>query len=154
MSSITHSLIITCVSRDGYCFQIRADHDIDNVGNIIIWSIVESGIGITASSLPSLGRLLKNRFHTEASSGQPPVVQALPYSGSNKATITSNTSTGSRPFHKNGGSSAVGDEDRDRCDDGSSSRKIYVQVDLEMQSLERPMTPRRSQGSEDELVRS
>ncbi|KAM0430122.1 hypothetical protein ACHAPT_006128, partial [Fusarium lateritium] len=93
-----------------------------------------------------------NRFHTEPTSGQSPV-QGVPYAGSNRATITTNTSTGSRPFQKSVGSSAAGDEDRDRFDDASSSRKIYVQVDLEMQSLERPMTPRRSHGSEVELVR-
>ncbi|RMJ08171.1 hypothetical protein CDV36_012228 [Fusarium kuroshium] len=134
-------------------YYTQTDDYLYNVANIVIWSIVESGVGITASSLPSLGRLLKNRLHTESSSGQPPTAQVVPYAGSNRATITTNTSTGSRPFHKSVGSSTVGDEDRDRFDDGASSRKIYVQVDLEMQSLERPMTPRRSHGSQDELVR-
>ncbi|KAJ4318025.1 hypothetical protein N0V84_007079 [Fusarium piperis] len=145
--------IATIIRLPDMKYYTQSDDYLYNVANIIIWSIVESGIGIFASSLPSLGRLLKNRVHTESSSGQPPTAQVVPYAGLNRATITTNTSTGSRPFHKIVGSSALGDEDRDRFDDGASSRKIYVQVDLEMQSLERPMTPPRSHGSQDKLVR-
>ncbi|KAJ4258191.1 hypothetical protein NW762_008337 [Fusarium torreyae] len=124
-----------------------------NVTNIVIWSIVESGIGIVAGSLPSLRKLVSNRFHFDNSTGNSPA-QITPFAGTNRAIITSNSASASRRPNK-AGASALGEGEGDwvPLDDTSSSQKIYVKVDLEMQSLERPTTSRASHGSREDLVR-
>lgn len=42
---------------------------IDNVANIVLWSIVECGVGILAGSLPSLRTLLKSWLDKSSSKG-------------------------------------------------------------------------------------
>ncbi|KAF4454258.1 hypothetical protein F53441_3259 [Fusarium austroafricanum] len=117
-----------------------------NVGNIVIWSTVESGIGIVAGSLPSLRKLVSNRFHFDSSTDRTPA-NTTPFSGTNRAVITSQTATKRR--------SQRGEREGDwhqLDDEGSSSQKIYVKVEMEMQSLERPETSRASHTSREDLV--
>ena len=125
----------------------------DNVANIVVWSIVESGIGIMAGSLPSLRKLVSSRFHFDSSSNNSPA-QITPFSGTNRAIITSNSAPAPRKPNKAGASAlGEGEGEWEQLDDAASSQKIYVKVDLEMQSLERPATSRASHGSSDDLVR-
>ncbi|KAH6876581.1 hypothetical protein B0T10DRAFT_532644 [Thelonectria olida] len=106
-----------------------------NIANIVLWSIVESGTGIIAGSLPSLRRLVKNWINFDSTNGSSPA-HITPYTGTNRGTVTSK----------------VGATTRTRSiDDASSSHKIYVKVDVEMQSLERPATSTRSNGSMEEF---
>ncbi|KAM0546228.1 hypothetical protein ACHAPJ_011014 [Fusarium lateritium] len=124
-----------------------------NVANIVVWSIVESGIGIMAGSLPSLRKLVSSRFHFDSSSNNSPA-QITPFSGTNRAIITSNSASAPRRPNKAGASAlGEGEGEWEQLDDAASSQKIYVKVDLEMQSLERPTTSRASHGSSDDLVR-
>ncbi|KAM0336969.1 hypothetical protein ACHAPQ_003555 [Fusarium lateritium] len=115
-----------------------------NVANIVLWSLVESGIGIIAGSLPSLRKLVSRRWHFNPSTGSSPT-HITPYTGTNRAVITTNTATVGRRTHEDEG---VGDWEQ--LDDSASTKKIYVKVDLEMQTLERPQT--QSQGSREDLV--
>ncbi|KAF4985279.1 hypothetical protein FDECE_16681 [Fusarium decemcellulare] len=131
-------------------YYTKLDDYLYHCANIVLWSIVESGIGITACSLPALKRLLRDRFQFDSSNDASPA-QVTPYVGSNRATITTNTSTGSRRAQMGLGSATRGEGDWQRLDDAESSRKIYVKVDLEMQSIERPTTSHRSHGSIEEL---
>ncbi|KAM0318321.1 hypothetical protein ACHAPQ_010706 [Fusarium lateritium] len=116
-----------------------------NVTNIVIWSIVESGIGIISASLPSLRKLVSSRFHFDSSTNSP--AQITPFSGTNRAVITNTTSSARRPHR------GEGEGDWEQLNNDASSQKIYVKVDLEMQSLERPTTSRTSNGSREDLVR-
>ncbi|KAL5589512.1 hypothetical protein FOVSG1_011379 [Fusarium oxysporum f. sp. vasinfectum] len=43
-----------------------SNNEIDNAANIVIWSIVESGIGIVSASLPTLHKLVSSRFHFDS----------------------------------------------------------------------------------------
>ncbi|KAM0193397.1 hypothetical protein ACHAPI_007712 [Fusarium lateritium] len=115
-----------------------------NVANIVLWSLVESGIGIIAGSLPSLRKLVSRRWHFNPSTGSSPT-HITPYTGTNRVVITANTATAGRRTHEDEG---VGDWEQ--LDDSASTKKIYVKVDLEMQTLERPQT--QSQGSREDLV--
>ncbi|CAJ0542945.1 Ff.00g003320.m01.CDS01 [Fusarium sp. VM40] len=115
-----------------------------NVTNIVLWSLVESGIGIIAGSLPSLRKLVSRRWHFNPSAGSSPT-HNTPYTGTNRVVITANTTTAGRRTREDGG---VGEWEQ--LDDSASTKKIYVKVDLEMQTLERPQT--QSQGSREDLV--
>lgn len=121
---------------------------LDNVGNIVLWSTLESGIGIIAGSLPSLRKLVSSHFHFDSSTGSSPA-HITPFSGTSRAVITSQSVPAARRTHRG----EVGDN-WEQLDDveGTSSQKIYVKVDLEMQSLERPETSRESHGSREDLV--
>jgi hypothetical protein len=118
-----------------------------NVTNIVIWSVVESGIGIVAGSLPSLRKLVSNRFHFDSSKGSSPS-HITPFSGENRAVITASSAPAIRRTHDH---RVQAGRDWEELDDGSSSKNIYVQVHLEMQTMERPTTPR-SHESRDDLV--
>ncbi|KAM0337465.1 hypothetical protein ACHAPU_011542 [Fusarium lateritium] len=116
-----------------------------NVTNIVIWSIVESGIGIISASLPSLRKLVSSRFHFDSTAGSSPA-RTTPFSGTNRAVITNTTSSARRTRL------GEGEGDWEELNNEDSSQKIYVKVDLEMQSLERPTTSRASNGSREDLV--
>ncbi|KAH7261586.1 hypothetical protein BKA59DRAFT_504639 [Fusarium tricinctum] len=119
-----------------------------NVAYIVLWSTLESGIGIVAGSLPSLRKLVSSRFHFDSSTKSSPA-HITPFSGNSRAVITSQSTSAVRRTHR----TELGDN-WEQLDDveRSSSKKIYVKVDLEMQSLERPDTSRESQGSREDLV--
>ncbi|KAM0350660.1 hypothetical protein ACHAPU_003148 [Fusarium lateritium] len=87
--------------------------------------------------------MVSRRWHFGASTSSSPS-QSAPYAGNSRAVITTNTV--SSPRRKKD------DEDGDweQLDDGSSSKKIYVKVDLEMLTLERHQT--QSAESREELV--
>ncbi|KAM5357945.1 hypothetical protein ACJZ2D_015761 [Fusarium nematophilum] len=123
-----------------------------NIARIGVWSVFESGTGIIAGSLPSLRRLLKNWINFDSTNGHSSS-QMTPYAGTSRAAVTSKavTGTGSRRMHKGIVTDVAAGREWEHLDDASSSRKIYVQVDMEMQSLERPRTASRSNGSLDEL---
>ncbi|PCD26476.1 hypothetical protein AU210_012901 [Fusarium oxysporum f. sp. radicis-cucumerinum] len=118
-----------------------------HVANIVLWSTLESGIGIIAGCLPSLRKLVSSRFHFDSSTGSSPT-HITPFSGTSRAVITSQSVPAARRTHRG----EVGDN-WEQLDDveGTSSQKIYVKVDLEMQSLERPETSRESHGSREDL---
>ncbi|KAH7141016.1 hypothetical protein EDB81DRAFT_724386 [Dactylonectria macrodidyma] len=120
-----------------------------NVASIALWSVVESGTGTIAGSLPSLRRLLKNWVNFDSSVGQSPA-NITPFTGTNNATVTSKVATAPRP-HKGLRANMPGNRDWEPLDDASSSHKIYVHVDVEMQSMERPTTSMRSVGSSEEV---
>ncbi|RGP63177.1 hypothetical protein FSPOR_8759 [Fusarium sporotrichioides] len=125
-----------------------------NVANIVIWSIVESGIGIVAGSLPSLHKLVSHRFHVDTATGNSPV-QVTPFSGTNRAIITSDTASAARSrFNRGAGITGLGEGEGDweQLDGGGSSGKIYVKIDMEMQSLDRPTTSQASNRSSEGLV--
>ncbi|EXA33229.1 hypothetical protein FOQG_12158 [Fusarium oxysporum f. sp. raphani 54005] len=119
-----------------------------HVAHIVLWSTLESGIGIIAGCLPSLRKLVSSRFHFDSSTGSSPT-HITPFSGTSRAVITSQSVPAARRTHRG----EVGDN-WEQLDDveGTSSQKIYVKVDLEMQSLERPETSRESHGSREDLV--
>ncbi|KAL4731772.1 hypothetical protein ACLX1H_000757 [Fusarium chlamydosporum] len=117
-----------------------------NVTNIVVWSVVESGIGIVAGCLPSLRKLVSNRFHFDTSTGSSPA-HITPFAGDNRVVVTASSAPAIRRSHIHRGQ--VGG-DWEQLDDGSTSvQKIYVKVDLEMHSLERPTTPRSHESRED-----
>ncbi|KAH6993574.1 hypothetical protein EDB82DRAFT_566878 [Fusarium venenatum] len=118
-----------------------------NVTNIVIWSIVESGIGIVAGSLPSLRKLVSNHFHFDSSKGSAPS-HRTPFAGESRAVITTNSAPAIRRSHAHRSQT---EREWEQLDDGSSSKNIYVQVHLEMQTMERPTTPQ-SHESRDDLV--
>ncbi|KAF4414964.1 integral membrane PTH11 [Fusarium acutatum] len=119
-----------------------------HVSNIVLWSTLESGFGIIAGCLPSLRKLVSSHFHFDSSAGSSPT-HIAPFSGTGRAVITSQSLSTARRTHRG----EVGDN-WEQLDDaeGSSSQKIYVKVDLEMQSLERPETSGESHGSREDLV--
>ncbi|KAF4416073.1 hypothetical protein F53441_14569 [Fusarium austroafricanum] len=119
-----------------------------NVAYIILWSIAESGIGIVAGSLPSLRKLVSSRFHFDSSTGSSPAY-VTPFSGTSRAVITAQSASAIRHTYRG----ELGDN-WEQLDDieGASSQKIYVKVDVEMHSLERPETSRESHGSHEDLV--
>ncbi|EEU35870.1 uncharacterized protein NECHADRAFT_34927 [Fusarium vanettenii 77-13-4] len=114
-----------------------------NVGNIALWSVFESGTGIIAGSLPSLRRLLKNWVNFDSSHGHSSS-NVTPFTGAGKSTVTSKVGVSTGRRHKSIIPNVKSDRDWEQLDDASSSRKIIVTVDMEMQSLERPMTSSRS----------
>ncbi|KAG9499498.1 hypothetical protein J7337_007954 [Fusarium musae] len=123
----------------------------DNVGNITLWSVFESGAGIIAGSLPSLRRLLKNWVHFDSSHDQS-LGQTGPFTGQATSIVTGKataSSTGRR--NKSLLTSSKAEGPWEQLDDASSSRKIYVTVDMEMQSLERPPTSSKSRESFGEM---
>ncbi|KAJ3530115.1 hypothetical protein NM208_g9472 [Fusarium decemcellulare] len=109
--------------------------------NIAMWSMVEMGIGIIAGSLPALRRLLKNWVDFGTSHAQSSG-RATPYAGSHSRAVTSTIGTASRTqrFQRSRitPSSSRGCEEGnwERLDDDSSKRRIYVTVDMEMQSMD------------------
>ncbi|KAF4985670.1 hypothetical protein FDECE_16401 [Fusarium decemcellulare] len=130
-----------------------------NVCNIALWSIFETGIGIVAGSLPSLRRLLKNWVNFDSSHGQSSGAHMTPYAGSNAIGVTSKIGTTGR-FQRSrmATATASGGEDGngnwERLDDDSSKRRIYVTVDMEMQTMERTGTSVGSHDSIEELAKS
>lgn len=124
----------------------------DHCANIVLWSIVESGVGITACSLPALKRLLKRHFQFDATDDKPPG-RGTPFDGLNRATITTNTTIGSRPTRT--ASAPWGDGlGWEHLDDVEMGRQIFIKVDLERQSTERRTRSCGSRGSGEELVPS
>uniref|UniRef100_A0A8H7NP52 Rhodopsin domain-containing protein n=1 Tax=Bionectria ochroleuca TaxID=29856 RepID=A0A8H7NP52_BIOOC len=119
-----------------------------NVGNITLWPVFESGTGIIAGSLPSLRRLLKNWVNFD-SSGEHSLSNFTLYAGALRSTVTSKTGVSSTARRHKSIVSHVESSDRDweQLDDASSSRKIYVTVDMEMHSVERPTTSSKSRES-------
>ncbi|KAF5020649.1 hypothetical protein F66182_7326 [Fusarium sp. NRRL 66182] len=118
-----------------------------HVGHITLWSIFESGIGIIAGSLPSLRRLVKSWVNFDSSHGRSSS-NVTPFTGAAKSTVTSKVGVSSSARrHKSIMANVKSDRDWEPLDDASSSRKIYVTVDMEMQSLERPPTSARSRES-------
>ncbi|KAG5660146.1 hypothetical protein KAF25_003668 [Fusarium avenaceum] len=115
-----------------------------NVTNIVLWSLIESGIGIIAGSLPSLRKLVSRRWHFNPSAGSSPA-HITPYSGPNRVVITANTAAAGRRTREDEVAGEWG-----QLDDSASTKNIYVKVDLEMRTLERPQT--QSQGSREDLV--
>ncbi|KAI6764108.1 hypothetical protein HG530_007897 [Fusarium avenaceum] len=157
-TKVSVSIILGLAALASLCTIVRLpylrafshpDNYLYNVAYIMLWSTLESGIGIVAGSLPSLRKLVSSRFHFDSSTGSSPA-HITPFSGNSRAVITSQSVSAVRRTHR----SEIGDN-WEQLDDveGSSSKKIYVKVDLEMQSLERPETSRESQGSREDLVR-
>lgn len=124
----------------------------DNVGNIVLWSVVESGTGIIAGSLPSLRQLVKSWIKFDSTNGHSPA-QVTPYSDTRRASMRTNTRAfaGRQNMHNSVISSIAADRDCEQLDDNSSSHRIFVKVDVEMRSLERPPTAARSDRSLGEL---
>ncbi|XEU97657.1 hypothetical protein FSHL1_002943 [Fusarium sambucinum] len=118
-----------------------------NMGHIILWSTLESGIGIVAGSLPALRKLASSRFHFNSSTDSSPAYVSS-FSGINRAVITSQAAPARRSYR-----GEVGD-DWEQLDDieGTSSQKIHVKVDFEMHTLERPEGSQVSHGSREDLV--
>ncbi|RGP81031.1 hypothetical protein FLONG3_820 [Fusarium longipes] len=155
-TKISVSIILGLASLASLCTIIRLPYVkyytiipdyLYNVTNIVIWSIVESGIGIIAGSLPSLRKLVSSRFRFDTSAGSSPA-HITPFEGGSRAVITANSAPAIRRSHIHRSQT---DGEWEQLDDGSSSQKIYVKVDVEMQSLKRPTTSR-SQGSREDLV--
>ncbi|KAM5354602.1 hypothetical protein ACJ41O_001249 [Fusarium nematophilum] len=144
--------IATIVRLPYLAYYSKPEDYLHNVANTGLWSIFESGTGIIAGSLPSLRSLVKNWVNFDSSVGQSPA-QITPFIGTNRATITSKVGTAIGPQRSHMGimSNATGARDWEQLDDASSSHKIYVNVDVEMQSLERPAMPSRSGGSLEEV---
>ncbi|KAF5605651.1 integral membrane protein PTH11 [Fusarium pseudocircinatum] len=141
-TKVSVSIILGLAALASLCTIVRLpylkafshpDNYLYNVGNIVLWSTLESGIGIIAGSLPSLRKLVSSRFHFDSSTGSSPA-HITPFSGASRAVITSQSVATARRTHRG----EVGDN-WEQLDDveGTSSQKIYVKVDLEMQSLER-----------------
>ncbi|QPC57832.1 hypothetical protein HYE67_000063 [Fusarium culmorum] len=119
------------------------------VAYIFLWSMLETGFGIIAGSLHSLRKLISPYFHFDSSMGSSPQEHNTPYSGTGRAVITSHSVPAVRRTYRG----EVGDNWEQLHDvEGLSSQKIYVKVDLEMQSLEMPQTPQESHGSREDLV--
>ncbi|KAF5595178.1 integral membrane protein PTH11 [Fusarium subglutinans] len=158
-TKVSVSIILGLAALASLCTIVRIpylsafshpDNYLYNVGNIVLWSTLESGIGIIAGSLPSLRKLVSSHFHFDSSTGSSPA-HITPFSGTSRAVITSQSVSAARRTHRG----QVGDnwEQLDDVVEGTSSQKIYVKVDLEMQSLERPETSRESHGSREDLYR-
>ncbi|KAF5986608.1 integral membrane protein PTH11 [Fusarium coicis] len=156
-TKVSVSIILGLAALASICTIVRIpyltafsqpDNYLYNVGNIVLWSTLESGIGIIAGSLPSLRKLVSSHFHFDSSTGSSPA-HITPFSGASRAVITSKSVATTRRTHRG----EVGDN-WEQLDDveGTSCQKIYVKVDLEMQSLERPETSRESHGSREDLV--
>ncbi|EXL64396.1 hypothetical protein FOPG_19339 [Fusarium oxysporum f. sp. conglutinans race 2 54008] len=156
-TKVSISIILGLAALASLCTIIRLpylkafsqSHDyLYNVGHIILWSTVESGIGIVAGSLPSLRKLVSSRFHFNSSMGSSPA-NTTPFTGISRAVITPQSVSAIRRNHR-----GEGGDNWEQLDDieGTSSQKIYVKVDLEMQYLERPETSRESRGSREDLV--
>lgn len=131
------------------CWSATANlENLDNVGNITLWSVFESGTGIIAGSLPSLRRPLKNWVNFDSSGGHSSS-NVTPYAGALRSTVTSKAGASSTGRGHKSIVSHVKTSDRDweQLDDASSSRKIYVTVDMEMHSVERPTTSSKSRES-------
>ncbi|KAJ4251053.1 hypothetical protein NW762_011704 [Fusarium torreyae] len=118
-----------------------------HVGYITLWSVFEGGIGIIAGSLPSLRRLLKTWVNFDSSHGHSSS-HNTPFTRAGVSTVTSKATAGR---HKNMMPTVKSNRDWEELDDASSSRKIYVTVDMEMQSLERPATSTNSRQSFSEV---
>ncbi|KAF5670155.1 integral membrane protein PTH11 [Fusarium circinatum] len=157
-TKVSVSIILGLAALASLCTIVRLpylsafshpDNYLYNVGNIVLWSTLESGIGIIAGSLPSLRKLVSSHFHFDSSTGSSPA-HITPFSGTSRAVITSQSVSAARRTHRG----EVGDnwEQLDDVVEGTSSQKIYVKVDLEMQSLERPETSRESHGSREDLL--
>ncbi|KAG5807325.1 hypothetical protein H9Q74_008262 [Fusarium xylarioides] len=138
-TKVSVSIILGLAALASLCTIVRLpylsafshpDNYLYNVGNIVLWSTLESG------------------FHFDSSTGSSPA-HITPFSGTSRAVITSQSVSAARRTHRG----EVGDN-WEQLDDveGTSSQKIYVKVDLGMQSLERPETSRESHGSREDLV--
>ncbi|KAF5001316.1 hypothetical protein FDECE_11000 [Fusarium decemcellulare] len=144
---------VATIARLPYiAFYAQPKNYLHNVGNIVLWSVFESGTAIIAGSLPSLRRLVKNWISFDSNNEGSPA-QITPYNGPSRGTVTNmvGPTSGSRGRHKTMVSDVAADGDWEPLDDASSSHKIYVKVDMEMQSLDRPPTSSRSDRSTEEL---
>ncbi|KAJ4249732.1 hypothetical protein NW762_012073 [Fusarium torreyae] len=110
------------------------------VCNVALWCVFETGIGIVAGCLPPLRKLAKRWINFDSSHGQSS--GATPYNSSNALGVTSKIGTASRSqrFNKSratgNGTTSRSDSNWERLDDDSSKRRIYVTVDMEMQTME------------------
>lgn len=123
------------------------------MAKMTLWSIVESGIGIIAGSLHTLRKLFLKPFDLESSACHAPA-HITPYTGANRAVITTSAGISTRQPHNDTANTIECAEvgSWEVCDDAVAGRRIHVRVDLEMQSVERPPTARTSHGSRAELM--
>ncbi|OBS26252.1 hypothetical protein FPOA_00192 [Fusarium poae] len=117
-----------------------------NMGHIILWSTIESGIGIVAGSLPALRKLASSRFHFSSSTDSSPAYPTS-FSGINRAVITTQAMPARRSYR-----GEVGDNWEQLDDIEGSSQKIHVKVAFEMHTIERPEGSQVSHGSREDLV--
>ncbi|KAJ3521555.1 hypothetical protein NM208_g8988 [Fusarium decemcellulare] len=120
------------------------------VGIITLWSVFESGTGIIAGSLPSLRRLLKNWINFDSTGGHSSN-HMTPNGGTGRNVMPSASTGIPSRLHKGVVSNVTANRNWEPLDDAESSHKIYVKVDMEMQSLERPATSIRSHESTEHL---
>lgn len=130
-----------CTSFAIHHQSIHLTSQTDNCAHIVLWSIIESGIGIIAGSLPSLRRVLKRRLHLDSTNRPSPVhkLRIGPCTGTNEVVISSNSQQSTRQKSKSAGMNSMGDEEglAEHVDEGEEGR-IYVRVDFEMLTEERP----------------
>ncbi|RSL68601.1 hypothetical protein CEP54_002706 [Fusarium duplospermum] len=140
--------IATIVRLPYIAFYAHPENYLHNVGNIVLWSVFESGTGIIAGSLPSLRQLVKNWITFDTTNANSPP-QITPYTDTRRASMRTNTRAlaGRQHLHNSVISSITADRDWEQLDDNSSRDKIFVKVDVEMRSLERPATAARSDKS-------
>ncbi|KAJ3534690.1 hypothetical protein NM208_g7436 [Fusarium decemcellulare] len=159
ISIILGASIATIIRFPYIAYYNQTEDYLYNVCNIALWSIFETGIGIVAGSLPSLRRLLKNWVNFDSSNGQSSGPHMTPYAGSNAIGVTSKIGTtgrfrGSRMATATASGGEDGNGNWTRLDDDSSKRRIYVTVDMEMQTMERTGTSVGSHDSIEELAKS
>ncbi|KAJ3540334.1 hypothetical protein NM208_g5108 [Fusarium decemcellulare] len=124
------------------------------VCNVALWCVFETGIGIVAGCLPPLRKLVKRWVNFDSSHGHSS--GATPYASSNALGVTSKIGTGSRSqrFHKSRNTTnGATDGNWERLDDDSSKRRIYVTVDMEMNTLDHGASSAGSHDSIEELAR-
>ncbi|KAF5009349.1 hypothetical protein FDECE_4447 [Fusarium decemcellulare] len=124
------------------------------VCNVALWCVFETGIGVVAGSLPPLRKLVKRWVNFDSSHGHSS--GATPYASSNALGVTSKIGTASRSqrFHKSrNATNGATDGNWERLDDDSSKRRIYVTVDMEMNSMEHGASSAGSHDSIEELAR-
>ncbi|KAK7413909.1 hypothetical protein QQX98_007176 [Neonectria punicea] len=124
------------------------------VCNVALWCVFETGIGIVAGCLPPLRKLLKRWVDFDSSRGHSS--GPTQYGSSNGLGVTSKIGTASRSQRfvksRNATNGAL-DGDWARLDDDSSNRRIYVTMDMEMNTIEHGATSVGSHDSIEELAR-
>ncbi|RSL47763.1 hypothetical protein CEP54_013257 [Fusarium duplospermum] len=124
------------------------------VCNVALWCVFETGVGIVAGCLPPLRKLLKRWINFDSSHGHSS--GTTPYVNSNALGVSSTIGTTSRsqrfakPRHVTNGAM---NGDWERLDDDSSRRRIYVTVDMEMNTIEHGKTSAGPHDSIEELAR-
>ncbi|KAI8721623.1 hypothetical protein NCS52_00304200 [Fusarium sp. LHS14.1] len=103
------------------------------------------GLGVLAS-IATIVRLPYIKFYADPEN-YPYNSNVTPFTGAGKSTVTSKVGVSTGRRHKSIIPNVKSDRDWEQLDDASSSRKIIVTVDMEMQSLERPTTSSRSRTS-------